>query len=53
MTRTKKRLALATETVRVLSRQELAAIGGAGFTDLSTSCSCKSCICSIHSYCGA
>ena len=49
---TKKKLALSAETVRVLSRDELAVVGGAGFTDLSTSCSCYSCICSIGGYCG-
>ena len=52
MTRDRKKLALAGETVRVLSRYELAQVGGAGFTDISTSCSCKSCICSIGSNCG-
>jgi hypothetical protein len=49
---TKKQLALRAETVRVLVRDELVRVGGAGFTDLSTSCSCYSCICSIGGYCG-
>ncbi len=52
MSRGKKKLALATETVRVLTRDELAVAAGGGFTDLSTSCSCRSCICSIQSACG-
>jgi hypothetical protein len=48
----KKKLALKTETVRSLTRDELLAIQGAGFTDISGSCSCNSCICSHWGNCG-
>ena len=48
----KKKLALKTETVRALAREELLEIRGAGFTDLSGSCSCNSCICSFWGNCG-
>lgn len=48
----KKKLALKTETVRALSRDELVKIQGAGFTDISGSCSCESCICSYFGNCG-
>ena len=48
----KKKLALKTETVRALARDELVAVQGAGFTDISGSCSCGSCICSYFGNCG-
>jgi hypothetical protein len=48
----KKKLALKTETVRALTRDELVGIQGAGFTDVSGSCSCESCICSYWGNCG-
>jgi hypothetical protein len=48
----KKRLALTTETLRSLSAEQLVEVGGAGFTDISGSCSCNSCICSYLSNCG-
>jgi hypothetical protein len=48
----KKRLALKTETLRSLSDEQLVHVGGAGFTDISGSCSCNSCICSYFSNCG-
>jgi len=51
-TEDKKKLALKTETVRALSREELVRIQGAGFTDISGSCSCDSCICSYFGDCG-
>ena len=47
----KKRLALKTETLRALSDEQLVHVGGAGFTDISGSCSCNSCICSHLSKC--
>jgi hypothetical protein len=48
----KKKLALKGETLRALSRDELVQIQGAGFTDISGSCSCNSCICSYWGNCG-
>lgn len=48
----KKRLALKTETLRTLTDEQLGGVAGAGFTDLSGSCSCNSCICSYLSNCG-
>jgi hypothetical protein len=48
----KKRLALRGETLRALTLDELVKIQGAGFTDLSGSCSCNSCICSYGGNCG-
>jgi len=48
----KKRLALRAETLRALTRDEMIGIQGAGFTDVSGSCSCNSCICSHWGNCG-
>lgn len=48
----KKRLALKTETLRSLSAEQLVLVSGAGFTDISGSCSCNSCICSYFGNCG-
>lgn len=48
----KKKLALKVETLRALSRDEMVGVQGAGFTDISGSCSCNSCICSFGGNCG-
>lgn len=52
MTGRKTKLALRGETLRTLSRDELLAIQGGGWTDISGSCSCNSCICSYGGNCG-